>query len=144
MTARPPAGLTQLAPPAGVLSPAPSATLSPPLSEPEQRPGEATRAPAAGRLKFFGRDGHVLLELSHGPPDGWQRRWVAVSRDTCWPPTTVAAPVDTIAAGADGRSSPAPRPPAGWASEAVFAASASGWHAALAGPDRRRRSVDGA
>ena len=46
-----PAGLTPLAPPPSLLSPAPSATLSPPLSEPDQqRPTEA-----GGRLSFFGR-----------------------------------------------------------------------------------------
>ena len=43
-------------------------------------------------------DGHVLLELSHGPAEAWesQKRWVAVSRKPFWPPVTVAAPVGTI------------------------------------------------
>ncbi|XP_043235500.1 ras-associated and pleckstrin homology domains-containing protein 1-like isoform X1 [Amphibalanus amphitrite] len=91
-------GLTQLPPPPAVLSPAPSTTMSPPLSEPDHR------AEHGGRLKFFGKDGRVVLELSHSS-DTFEKRWVAVARKTYWTPPTVNARMEQVASFSDDCSS---------------------------------------
>ncbi|XP_043206835.1 methyl-CpG-binding domain protein 6-like isoform X2 [Amphibalanus amphitrite] len=78
------------------LLPAPFAALSPPLSEPDVPP--LAQKASGGRLSFFGRDGDVLLELSHSPAQLRERpaRWVALAKKPAWPTVTVTAPLGEV------------------------------------------------